>query len=254
MKGEEKMSTARILEFKTPQEVTAKPALYEIKQQQTEVNNRSSHLKSNGQPKATKADPIREVEDINRLQRYFLEQGDYRDYMIVTLGISFALRAGDLLSLTLGDVYEANGRPKDVFYIHEEKTSKRRRVNINSTCRDILAENWWRLDEHNLDDPLFTSRNRDRKTGRKKAITLIRLNQILAKAQKELGIDDHISSHCLRKTHAYQTLQKASDKQEALYAMQHKLNHSDARITMIYCGIEDDVVKKFDEGIGELLK
>lgn len=227
-----------ILAFKRPEPV------------QPKKRRTNSSLKSNGQPKATKADPIRDIDDIGKVQEYFLDKGNFRNYMLVTLGINFALRAGDLLSITLGDVYETSGKPKDFFYLHEEKTSKRKKVNINSLCREILAENWGDLYRPHMEEPLFPSRNYDKETGLHKPITIQRLNQILAEAQRDTGIVDHMSSHCLRKTHAYQTMKEASNKQEALYAMQHKLNHSDAKVTMIYCGIEDDIVRELDEKAG----
>ena len=213
----------------------------------TKKRNTNSNLKSNGQPKATKADPIRDTADIEKVQEYFLDNGNFRNYMLVTLGIHFALRAGDLLSLRLKDVYEKGGKVKNSFFIHEEKTTKRRRVDINSLGKEILAYYWEEYAGHNMEEPLFPSRNYDKETGLKKPITIQRLNQILAEAQKTIGIEDHMSSHCLRKTHAYQIMKKAENKQEALYAMQHELNHSDAKITMIYCGIEDDIVKELNE-------
>ena len=57
----------------------------------------------------------------------------------------------------------------------------------------------------------------------------------------------------MRKTHAYQTIKQAGYSQEAFYAMQYKLNHSDLRITKIYCGIEDDKVREFDEAADAFL-
>lgn len=240
------MTTAKVLEFQAPQ-----PQLDLIQGGTTTTKRRrttATAYKSNGQPKATAADPIRDLADITRIQAYYLERGNFRNYMMLTLGISFALRAGDLLSLTLGDVYNDNGQPKDHFYLHEEKTTKRRKVNITPKCRQILAANWAELPRNStMDDPLFPSRERDKVTGNRKSITIQRLNQILTQAQKDLGISDHMSSHCMRKTHAYQTIKQADYSQEAFYAMQYKLNHSDLRVTKIYCGIEDDMVRAMDE-------
>ena len=104
-----------------------------------------------------------------------------------------------------------------------------------------------------MEDPLFRSRNRDKETGLPKAITIQRLNQILAEAAKALGLDDHVSSHSMRKTYAYQQIKGSNYDQKVMYALQHGFNHSDIRITMIYSGIEDDIVKDLREKMGDML-
>ena len=45
--------------------------------------------------------PIKDINDIQRLKAYFLERKEYRNYAMVTLALNTSLRIGDLL-----DVYK----------------------------------------------------------------------------------------------------------------------------------------------------
>ena len=213
----------------------------------------NSALKSDGKPKATAADPIRDIADVHELQNYFREKGQLRNYLLVTLGISFALRAGDLLSIRLMDVYGANWEVKKEFYLYEDKTNKRNRIHINSVSKQALEEYRGMIKAEKPDTtPLFASRKRDA-DGNCRAITIQHLNHILAEARKEIGIEDHISSHTFRKTHAYHMIKESNYDSQVLYALQHGFNHSDIRVTMIYSGIEDDMVDEVKERMGSLL-
>lgn len=213
----------------------------------------NSPYKSNGIAKATKADPIRNPEDIAKMQEYFLSKGQYRNYMILTLGISFALRAGDLLSLKVKDLIDSKtGKPKEVFYIREDKTNKRNRVYINEKSREVLATFWQNKDYKikDWDEPFFRSRTSNK--GEVRAITITQLNRILKEAAKECGIQEHISSHSLRKTFGYHIMKKHENDQRALYALQYTYNHGDLRTTYIYTGIEDDVAAELREDMNDL--
>jgi len=56
--------------------------------------------------KAQEVEPIKNMKDINRVKRFFLSKEEFRNYTIFVLGINVGLRAGDLLSLKMGDVFE----------------------------------------------------------------------------------------------------------------------------------------------------
>lgn len=208
-------------------------------------------LKSNGKPKATAADPIRDKEDIFRLQEYFLQKNQYRNYMLVTLGINFALRAGDLLQLKIGNVYEESGKVKKQFFLYEDKTNKRNRIHINEMCRNALEIYWNTLKTKNMDDPLFRSQKKSN-DGKVQPLSLRQLNQILADASRELDIPDHVSSHSFRKTFANHLIRENHGDMNTLYALQYKFKHSDIRITMRYSGIEDEQVNDLHNQIGDL--
>ena len=49
------------------------------------------------------AKPLRSIKDINKLKNYFLERGEYRNYLLVTVGLNTALRISDILKLKWTD-------------------------------------------------------------------------------------------------------------------------------------------------------
>lgn len=211
-----------------------------------------SKYKSNGVLKPTAAEPIRRMEDVHAMQQWFLDHGQFRNYTIFTLGISWALRAGDLLSIEIGDVCDIDGAIYDHFVIYEDKTDKRQEIIITEENRKLLARYIDTLDRKYPWDPLFQSRQRG-KNGDKKAINLNRLNQILYQAAAECGIKEHISTHSLRKTFVYHMIKAHEGDQETLLLLQKMLNHSDLRITFRYCGIEKERTTELRNEISALL-
>lgn len=221
--------------------------------QETKPIRTNSPLKSNGQPKATPADPIKEEIKLRELQHYFQTQNNLRNELLFTLGLSFAIRGGDLLSLTLGHVYWPDGTPKDTFKLYEDKTNKRNTIDVNNKCQELLCRYYQeRKDGFNLADPLFISREKNA-DGTPRALSLRQLNRILGTAAKAVGIDSHISSHSLRKTFGYQAMKQSNYSQDTLYALQYIFNHSDIRVTYIYTGLEQDKAKGVREMVGNLL-
>lgn len=213
----------------------------------------NSPLKSNGQPKATAAEPFRNMDDVHKMQKYFLDRKEYRNYLLVTLGISFALRAGDLLSLTWGDLFDENGDVKNVFYLYEDKTNKRNRITINERCREALITYKNQLvDDVYTDDPIFPSKKRD-KNGFPKPLSIQQVNNILRDAAKICGIKEHISSHSLRKTYANYLIKASNGSNDVLYALQYGFNHSDIRVTLRYSGIQEEEVAALREQVGSQL-
>lgn len=213
----------------------------------------NSPLKSNGQPKATPADPIKEEIKLRELQQYFQTQGNLRNELLFTLGLSFAIRGGDLLSLTLGHVYCPDGTPKDNFKLYEDKTNKRNTIDVNGKCQDLLSRYYQeRKDNFSLTDPLFISREKN-PDGTPRPLSLRQLNRILGAAAKAVGIDSHISSHSLRKTFGYQAMKQSNYSQDTLYALQYIFNHSDIRVTYIYTGLEQEKAKGVREMVSNLL-
>ena len=51
-------------------------------------------------------DPIRDSKQIKQLAEYWLEKGNYRNYVMIILGVHTALRITDLLQLKWEDVYD----------------------------------------------------------------------------------------------------------------------------------------------------
>lgn len=216
----------------------------------TDGRRTTSLLKSDGIPKASAADPIRSLDDLHAMQQYFLDHGKIRDYTILTIGVLFGLRAGDLLSLRISNILEPDGRFKSHCDMIESKTRKFNNPAITPQAREILAAY---INECrsgcSYDDPLFVSRKHD-ELNQPRTITISQLNRILKAAAKACNVHGHISSHSLRKTFAYHMIKSNPDSDAAKFAVQQMLNHNDFKTTLSYCGITQDEMDDFRRELG----
>lgn len=249
------MNTARLMQH-TEQGATNNLLMFPGCQQEQPAGNTGktdSMYKSNGQIKATAAEPIEEMSDVHKMLDLFLEKDQYRNYLILSLGINFALRASDLLKLTIEDIFNKDGSVKQYFEIYEKKTKKYNKVAIPDAMRAVLDKYFEALpDPVFTTDPLFISREKDH-YGRKKPLTIRQINNILKKAAKECGLSEHVSSHSMRKTYGYQMMKANDFSQDVLYALQYTFNHSDIRTTFRYTGLEQKKANELRNQMGEML-
>lgn len=215
---------------------------------QSPTRRTTSIYKSNGVPKATAAEPLRDPADIKRIQDYFLSHNQLRNYTIFTVGLLFGLRAGDLLSLRIHHVLRPDGTFKSHCDLIESKTRKFNNPAITPAVQKLLSDYLATRTCVNYDDPLWPSRERD-KDGNLKPIVLEHFIRILKKAAKECGITAHISSHSLRKTFVYQLLQQNPDDDTVKFACQQMLNHDSFKTTLNYCGLTQDAMDTYRAGL-----
>ena len=172
--------------------------------------------------------PVRDLQKLEAMKAV-LRRKSYRDYIMFIVGCNTALRVGDLLRLTVGDV-----RGKDHITGHDEKTGKPYRHKLPASVRTEIAEYITGMDDLL---PLFPSRRGS------KAITRVQAWRILSDAASEVSLDD-IGTHSLRKTFGYQYVKATGRKDIA----QKVFNQSDGKTTERYLGLTDDDV---DEALGE---
>ncbi len=176
--------------------------------------------------------PIRKTEDIAALKNYFLNtKPNMRNYAIVCLGINSALRIGDLLSLTWGDVYDFE---KGVFLRHiaivEKKTGKQTLNALNKNATEALHLYKDTLSGLKGSDFLFPGRGAASPLSRQQAF------RILKDAGRVLKFEAEISCHSLRKTFGYHAWKAGVPP----IILMNIFNHSSFRITKRYLGIEQD--------------
>lgn len=151
-----------------------------------------------------------------------------RDLLLFTLGINVGLRISDLLALTVADV-----RDQDSVKIVEGKTDKTRVFTLNDAAKNAIQAHV--SADTPGDAPLFPSRKGD------KPISRVQAYRILNSAVERAGLADVYTSfgaHSLRKTFGYFAYSTGVD----ITLIMRVLNHSSARETLRYIGIEADNV------------
>jgi integrase len=196
--------------------------------------------------------PLKNKEQIQAMSSYYLKEKNYRDLLIFTMGINIGLRAGDLLSLKIGDICDETGCLKhindktdtnDKICVLEDKTDKHRTFFLNKACIDALT--WYfnligyteTMRAELLDQYLFLSRE-----GNNQHITVDMLRKSLKIAAQNCGIKQNIGTHTLRKTFGYWQYVANANNPRVISLLQRLFNHSSELITLRYIGIleEDD--------------
>ena len=143
-------------------------------------------------------------------------KGEYTE----TLGINVGLRAGDLLSLRIGDVTDGK-TIFDTVSITEQKTGKSRKFALNKNAKGAIQLYIDTLANYDLEDYLFKSR----KGGH---LGVRPLHRIIKTVTRDLGIKGNYGTHTLRKTMAYHRY----INNVPLETLQKLLNHSSSTITL----------------------
>ena len=180
----------------------------------------------------SKTQPIKELNDIRKLENYFLERKELRNHTLVVIGLNTSLRISDILRLQWGTLYNFKlEKYRQHIVIEEQKTGKISMIAINKAIADALDNYRKTLDSLEPDMYLFKSRiGTNRPIGRNRAFHIIK------NAVAELGIENNISCHSLRKTFGYHAWKNGV--QPAL--LQQIYNHSSYEITKRYLGITQD--------------
>jgi integrase len=187
-------------------------------------------------------EPIRDPKKIADMRK-ILRGSKYgpRDDALFVLGINTALRIGDLLGLTLGDVMDAGGKTRDAVELVEQKTGKSRRCPLNKAAKEALGP-WLAIrmaSGNTMGEPLFTSRKGDR------AITRQHAFHLLSEAGAAVGLKN-VGTHSLRKTFGYHVFKKSGGN---LTLVQKLLNHGSGLATLRYVGIDRE---QMDEAFLEI--
>ena len=171
--------------------------------------------------------PIRNKQQIRELTRYYLERGELRNHLLVTMGIHTALRISDLLRLKWEDVYDFDiGSFRDGITISEKKTKKNKLVVLNKT---IIAALQLCLKSARPEEYLMKSR----KGG---AISRIQAYRIIRTASESLKFRTRVSCHSLRKTFGYHAWKNGVSPA----VIMEIYNHSNFAVTRRYLGITQD--------------
>lgn len=193
-----------------------------------------SNYTSHGKRKASPADAIRTIEEIQAVKNYLLTSGKpnlrQRNYLLFVLGTSVGLRSCDLLRLKIKDVINSNGFVVDEISCFESKTHKMNHPILNNEAKKAIVDYINSLTYVDAENYLFRSE------GRSTQMTVGNLYAIMQKIKKDLNLPYHLGAHSLRKTFAYWTIRLHMDDPNVIYSLQEMLNHDSLKTTLHYSG------------------
>ena len=198
--------------------------------------------KSNGIKTASAADCL-EREEINQLKDYLLsldlsKPNNLRNFTLVTFNLNVGLRAGDLLSLPK-DLIIKNDQVVNSFAINEQKTGKKRIIELNNTAKKVIQEyynTFYAELKHSY--WLFPSRKKGTNNGGTQGtghLAITSFNRILREAHIGSGVNPAltVSSHFARKSLGSALYEKGI----ALDQIQNMFNHNKPETTLIYISV-----------------
>lgn len=175
-----------------------------------------------------------------------------RNYGLFMLGVSVGGRISEMLSLTIGDVWNFKGnKPIDDFYFRKEIVKgreKARRVPLNVDGRRAIAMlvGWQRSHTGSIhfDDPLFLSR-KSGAGGKKQSFQRKQAERILKQAFENAGLTGRLNTHTLRKSFATRVYNVRRD----IVAVQEALGHASIVTTRKYLGVDFGMLRSDVERI-----
>ena len=182
------------------------------------------------------AQPIKKTKDLENFKGYYKKiKPNYRNELLIVLGLNTALRISDILSLKWDDVYDFEKKEyRNHITIIEQKTGKVSQIYLNSSVLETLREYKVYLRKNNKiiepDTFLFKHSNKNMPITRTQAFRIIK------EAADYYEISGVISCHSLRKTFGYHAWKQGV----SLALLVTIFNHSSFDITKRYLGIEQD--------------
>ncbi len=176
--------------------------------------------------------PIRDKKQVKEILQYYHRKKQWRNYVLIALGLYTALRISDLLTLTWDSVYDFHGKQfRSHICITEKKTGKAKAIALNAEALEILRQYFCVYKQVEKDNFLFASKRKF-----KTPISRIQAWRIIREAAEAVGLEGTISCHSLRKTFGYHAWKTGAPP----VVIMDIFNHSSFEITRRYLGICQD--------------
>lgn len=194
------------------------------------------------------SEPIKSLDDIDRISKYLISNGRYRDNMLFIVGINFGLRVSDLLTLRFGQLIDEHFMFRTTFPILEKKTKNTRKVrrnryiSINEAVMDAVTL-YLKHTPCKLDDYMFRSES-NRGGGQNKPMSRMSVDRILKEIGDTLCLENKMATHSMRKTFAYHQMVMSNNDPRKLLLLQKMFGHSSAAQTLDYIGITGEEIEK----------
>ena len=174
-------------------------------------------------------------DEIHRVSAAFTGMYEVRNRGLFMLGVSTGGRISELLSLTIGDVYQNGGAVSDLLYSKSivKGGEVSRAVPVNVDGRDaITALIDWHQEKYATlapGRPLFPSRNKRGSV----AMNRQSAHEMLKAAFMAAGLNGKLATHSLRKSFAQRVYEQSGD----IYLVQELLGHRNISTTQKYLGV-----------------
>lgn len=194
------------------------------------------------------SEPIKDINDINRISQYLISNKRYRDNMLFIVGINFGLRVSDLIQLRFCQLINDDYSFKTSFPILEKKTKntrkvqKNRYVTINESVMNAVTL-YLKNNPSHIDDYMFKSES-NRGSNTNKPLDRASVDRILKGIAKDLGLKNKMATHSLRKTFAYHQMVMSGNDPRKLLLLQKMFGHSSAAQTLDYIGITNEEIQE----------
>lgn len=188
--------------------------------------------------------PIKSVQDIERISAFLKLHGRYRDNMLFILGINMGLRVSDLRNLRFTDLINDDCTFKTTFPVFEIKTrnTRKRKKNRYISINDAVIEAVTLYLEHTpdvrLDDYLFVSHGRDKTKA--KPLTRQQVYNICQDIKKSLHLSIRFGAHTFRKTFGFHQMAMSNNNPRKLLLLQQMFGHSSSIQTLTYIGLTEE--------------
>lgn len=164
--------------------------------------------------------PIYDKKDIPRFKKALSKQvNGNRNLLLFEIGLQTALRPSDLLALRKKDVVSG------VIKRRASKTGKELEIRLNDRVFEMTKMYVEFMDD---EDKLFP-------------INRSSVYRFMAKAARDIGLEENIGAHSIRKTKAYHLYH---DKEKDIALVMELLQHDDAGDTLSYIGVKRENLNK----------
>lgn len=182
-------------------------------------------------------EPIRDFNDVKAMYRWLLENYNQREAECFLIGCNVALRAGDLLGLTIDQL------DGESTFIIEGKSGKKVEIPVTKEISDSVSrlKDYYKSKNFTPSYLFQSTSNRTKKLCQ--PICIQWLGAALKEAAKEIGLDYNVNTHSMRKTWAYHAYENGAD----IHYIQSLLNHANQHITLKYIGVTRKALKKLYE-------
>lgn len=194
---------------------------------------------------STKVEPFHSFSDLNKVLKYFLDNGQYHHWLCSCLMVSLGRRVGDTMSLKWSDIYTINGKAKKrLTNLKEEKTGKIVGARLHDFALECIVE-YCELENINpiehYNEKIFN-------------IGTAAYRAALKKAVQEVGIDYEISTHSFRKFYGNMMYKLHPQDADSIKMVQFMFGHSSEDITKEYIGAIDEKIDRYVEDYSNYLK